>query len=316
MRRPNNSLMWGAILLVVGLGFLLWNLGVFSKFQTTAQWVLVGFFALLGLGFFVSYLMNREQWWKVIPAFTLLSVAGIIYLAGRNFNEIWVALVFFLGLALAFAFIYVTDRQTRWWALLPFGSMTAMALVVMLGLRGLPAKLLGAILFAVMGLVFFLIYARAKDRKQFGWALVPTASLWIMALVALSSQVSEANPALGDSVPFWPVLLVVGGVILLGFGISRSSRPLPTVSELPEQPSPSETSATPGTAVFAVPEEGSKPTGSYIERSPITLVDNTTGATSDAAQPPATSAPGEVSDIYDFLKSAPPEDGGRQTTDG
>ena len=309
MRRPNNSLLWGVILLVVGLGFLLWNLGVFAKFQATAQWVLVGFFALLGLGFFVSYLMSREQWWKVIPAFTLLSIAGIIYLAGRNFNEIWVALVFFLGLALAFAFIYVTDRQTRWWALLPFGSMTAMALVVMLGLTGMPAKLLGAILFAVMGLVFFLIYALAKDRKQFGWALVPTASLWIMALVALSSQVAEANPALVDGVPFWPVLLILGGVILLGYGISRSSRPLPTVSELPAQPAPSETAAAPGTAVFAVPEESTKPTGSYIVRSPITLVDNTPASTSGTAQLPATSAPGEVPDIYDFLKSAPPDPG-------
>lgn len=316
MRRPNNSLIWGVILLVIGLGFLLWNLGVFSKFQATAQWVLVGFFAIVGLGFFVSYLMSREQWWKVIPAFTLLSIAGIIYLAGRNFNEVWVALVFFLGLALAFAFIYVTDRQTRWWALLPFGSMSAMALVVMLGLSGMSAKLLGAILFAVMGLVFFLIYGLAKDRKQFGWALVPTASLWIMALVALSSQVSEANPALGDSVPFWPILLIVGGVILLGFGISRSKRPLPTVSELPAQPSPSETATAPGTAVFTVPEESSKPTGNYIERSPITLVDNTIASTSDTAQPPAASPPGDVPDIYDFLKSAPPEDGGRQTTDG
>ena len=105
MRRPNNSLIWGVILLVIGLGFLLWNLGVFSKFQATAQWVLVGFFAIVGLGFFVSYLMSREQWWKVIPAFTLLSVAGIIYLVGRNYNEIWVALVFFLGLALAFAYL-------------------------------------------------------------------------------------------------------------------------------------------------------------------------------------------------------------------
>lgn len=311
MRRPNNSLIWGAILLVVGLGFLLWNLGVFSRFQTTAQWVLVGFFALLGLGFFVSYLMSREQWWKVIPAFTLLAIAGIIYLAGRNFNEIWVALIFFLGLALAFAFIYMTDRQTRWWALLPFGSMSAMALVVMLGLTGMPARLLGAILFAVMGLVFFLIYALAKDRKQFGWALVPTASLWIMALVALSSQVGEDNPALGDSVPFWPILLILVGVILLGFGISRSKRPLPTVSDLPAQPSPAETAAAPGTGVFAVPEEDSAPAKSYIERSPITLVDNTTGSTPDTAQPPATSAPGEVSDIYDFLKSAPPEPGSK-----
>ena len=112
--------------------------------------------------------------------------------------------------------------------------------------------------------------------------------------------------------PFWPILLIVGGVILLGFEISRSSRPVPAVSELPAQPSPSETAAAPGTGVFAVPEEGSKPTGNYIERSPITLVDNTTGSTSDTAQPPATSAPEEVPDIYDFLKSAPR---GRRTAD-
>ena len=105
------------------------------------------------------------------------------------------------------------------------------------------------------------------------------------------------------------ILLIVGGVILLGFGISRSKRPLPTVSELPAQPSPSETATAPGTAVFTVPEESSKPTGNYIERSPITLVDNTTASTSDAAQPPATSQPDEVPDIYDFLKSAPPDPG-------
>ena len=125
MRRPSNSLLWGIILLVVGLGFLLWNLGVFLQFQTTAQWVLVGLFAVVGLGFFIDYLIHREQWWKVIPAFTLLSVAGIIFLSARNLNEVWVALVLFLGLALAFAFIYVTDRQTRWWALLPFGARWA-----------------------------------------------------------------------------------------------------------------------------------------------------------------------------------------------
>ncbi len=309
MRRLNSSLVWGAILLVIGLSFLLWNLGVFSKFQTTAQWVLVGLFALIGLVFFVSYLMSREQWWKVIPAFTLLALAGIIFLAGRNFNDIWIALVFFLGLALAFAFIYVTDRQTRWWALLPFGSMSAMALVVTLSMADVPAKLLGAILFAVMGLVFFLIYALAKDRKQFGWALVPTASLWIMALVALASQVSEANPAVSDGVHFWPILLVVVGVILLGFGISRSGRPLPTVSELPAQPSPSETMAAPGAGVFAVPEEELTPASRSIERSPITLVDSTTASKAATAQPPAASAPDEVSDIYEFLKSAPPDAG-------
>ena len=311
MRRPSNSLLWGVILLVVGLGFLLWNLGVFSQFQTTAQWVLVGLFALVGLGFFIDYLMHREQWWKVIPAFTLLSVAGIIFLAARNLNEVWVALVLFLGLALAFAFIYVTDRQARWWALLPFGALGAVTLVVLLGMQSVPVTLLGAILFAIMGLVFFLIYALSKDRKQFSWALVPTASLWIMALVALASHLGQSNPSLSDGVSFWPIALIIGGVILLGYGITRSKRPLPTVSELPAQPAPSEAPAAPGAGVFAVPEEEPASTGRRIERSPISLVDNTPPAPPTSTQSPTTSAPAEVSDIYEFLKSAPPDEGER-----
>jgi hypothetical protein len=306
MRRLSNSLLWGVILLVVGLGFLLWNLGVFTQFQATAQWVLVGLFAVVGLGFFVNYLMDREQWWKVIPAFTLLSVAGIIFLAARNLSEIWVALVLFLGLALAFAFIYVTDRQARWWALLPFGALAAMALTVLLGINGTPVALLGAFLFGVMGFVFFLIYALSKDRKQFGWALVPTASLWIMALVALASYVEQVNPALGQGIGFWPIVLIVGGVVLLGYGITRSKRPLPIVSELPGQPTPAETPAAPGAGVFAVPEEEPASVKRRIERSPIALVDATPAPAQEPS--PAPSAPGEMADIYKFLESAPPEE--------
>ena len=74
----------------------------------------------------------------------------------------------------------------------------------MLGMNGMPVTLLGAILFAIMGLVFFLIYALSKDRKQFGWTLVPTASLWIMALVALTSYLGQSNPSLSEGVSFWP----------------------------------------------------------------------------------------------------------------
>jgi hypothetical protein len=305
MKRPSNSLIWGGVLLVVGLAFLLWNLDVFAQFQATAQLVVAGLFALLGIGFFVDYLVNREQWWKVIPAFTLLAVAGTIFLAGRAVNETWIALLFFLGLALAFAFIYVTDRASRWWALLPFGAMGTMALVILLGMTGMPAKALGAILFALMGLIFFLIYLLAKDRKQFGWALVPTAALWIMALVALASYLPEAYPALGGGIRFWPIALVVAGVVLLGYGITRSGRQAPIVSELPAQPAPSETPAAPGASVFEVPEEPSS--SRRIERSPITLVDDASESAPDASTAPAPGASGEVPDIYEFLQSAPPD---------
>ena len=284
MKRPNNSLIWGGVLLVVGLAFLLWNLDVFSQFQVTAQWVTAGLAALLGLGFFASYLIDREQWWKVIPAFTLLAIGGAIFLSSRAADDIWIALLFFLGLALAFAFIYVTDRQNRWWALLPFGALGATTLVIVLGLTGMPAKLLGAILFAIMGLVFFLIYALAKDRNQFSWALVPTAAFWVMALVALASYLPEAYPAVTGGVRFWPILLVVAGVVLLGYGITRSGRPAPVVSEMPAQPTPSETPVAPGAGVFDVPEDGLPASASRrIERSPITLVDDTPVPTAGSA---------------------------------
>jgi hypothetical protein len=310
MKRPSNSILWGIVLLLVGLGFLLWNLDLFAEFQTTLQWVLVGLFALVGLGFFVSYLLSREQWWKVIPAFTLLAVAGTIFLAGRAVEETWIALLFFLGLALAFAFIYVTDRLNRWWALLPFGAMGTMVLVVMLGMTEMPAKLLGAILFALMGLVFFLIYALAKDRKLFGWALVPTAALWIMALVALASYLPEVTPAAAGGIRFWPIALIVVGVALLGYGISRAGRPAPIVSEIPVQPAPSETPPAPGAAIFDVPEEATSSSPRRIERSPIALVDTPAASTPESGPPASASATGEVPDIYEFLKSVPVDNSG------
>jgi hypothetical protein len=58
MSRPRDSVIWGAILVLVGAGFLVWNLGMLAGFQVTATWALVAFFALLGLAFLFSYL-NR-----------------------------------------------------------------------------------------------------------------------------------------------------------------------------------------------------------------------------------------------------------------
>ena len=144
----------------------------------------------------------------------------------------------------------------------------------------MPAKLLGAVLFAGMGLVFFLIYALAKDRQRFGWALVPTASLWVMALVALSSQAGGSNPALGDSVPFWanPADRGLGYDFFWASGFSRSSRPAPAlVLATREQPSPSKMAARVLHSVY-LPSRRKflRLMGNYIQRLLITLVDNTT----------------------------------------
>lgn len=297
MSKPRDSLIWGAILLLAGAGFLVWNLGILANIQLTAAWILMAFFALLGLGFVFSYLNRRADWWKLIPACTLLAVAAAIFLATRGVDATWVAAVLLAGIALAFIVIYLSDREERWWALIPFGSVAVVVIVILLSTQPQVATtLLGAVLFGGMGLVFYLIYALARERQRFGWALVPTTVLGTMALVALAAYVTEAAPALAEAARLWPVLVVLLGIGLMGYAAVRSRRSAPPALELPPQPAATETPLAPGASVTSVTDDEPAARPARIERSP----------TPQADEMPATKASGEVEDIYEFLKNAPP----------
>jgi hypothetical protein len=301
MSKPRDSVIWGAILVVMGLGFLVWNLGILGALQATVAWGLMAFFALLGLAFVFGYLNKRADWWRLIPAFTLLAVAAVIFLSTRGVASAWVAAALLSGIALAFLVIYASDREERWWALIPFGSVTVMVAVILLGAEpATSTALLGAVLFGGMGMVFFLIYALARDRQRFGWALVPTAALGVMSLVALAGYAREAVPALAEAAPLWPALVVLFGLVLIGYAAVRARRAGPPAVELPPQPAVVESPLAPGASVMDVSEDEPRSRGARIERSPITLVDEN----------PATPAGGEAPDIYEFLKNAPPEGNG------
>lgn len=298
MSKPRDSVIWGAVLVLIGVGFLVWNLGIVAAIQVTVAWTLIAFFTLLGLAFVFAYLNKRADWWRLIPAFTLLAVAAVIFLSTRGVAAAWVAAALLSGIALAFLVIYASDREERWWALIPFGSVTVMVAVILLGAQpATSTALLGAVLFGGMGLVFFLIYALARDRQRFGWALVPTAALGVMALAALAAYAPQAAPALADGARLWPVLVVLFGLVLLGYAALRARRSVTPAVELPPQPAGLETPLAPGASVMDVSEDEPRPKGARYERSPITLVDDK----------PTASASGEVQDIYEFLKNAPPE---------
>jgi hypothetical protein len=91
--------------------------------------------------------------------------------------------------------------------------------------------------------------------------------------------------------------VVLFGLVLIGYAAVRARRAGPPAVELPPQPAVVETPLAPGASVMDVSEDEPRSRGARIERSPITLVDEN----------PATPAGGEVSDIYEFLKNAPPE---------
>jgi hypothetical protein len=305
MSKPRDSVIWGAVLLVIGAGFLLWNLDILASIEATATWALVAFFALLGLAFLFSYLNKRSDWWRLIPAFTLLAVAAVIFLSARGADATWVAAVLLAGVALAFLVIYFSDRAERWWALIPFGAVAVMMTVAMLSARPqVQPALLGAVLFGGMGLVFYLIYALAAERQRFGWALVPAATLGVMGLVALAAYLPVALPAAAEGARLWPVLLVLAGAGLLGYAALRASRQAPPAIDLPPAPASAETPLAPGASVTTVTEDDPRPNTTRYERSPITLVDDT-----PANQTSTAASSGEVPDIYEFLKNAPTEGG-------
>lgn len=302
MSKPRDSLLWGALLVVVGVGLLLWNLGILASFQVTLVWALVALFALLGLAFVFAYLNRRSDWWLLIPAFTWFAVAAVIFLSSRGIATTWVAAALLAGIALAFLVIYFSDREERWWALIPFGSVAVMMAVVLLSAQPqVNLALLGAVLFGGMALVFFLIYLLARERQRFAWALVPAATLGVMALAALAAYAPQTAPALAEAVRLWPVLIILLGALLIAYAGLRSRRATP-VMELPPQPTTAETPLASGASVTTMSEDAPRAKGTRYERSPIALMD----------EPPASAAAGpgasgEVADIYEFLKSAPPE---------
>lgn len=254
MGRMRDSVIWSIILLVAGIVILLWNFGVFQGFERGAQSVVAGVFGLAGLGFLGSYTVRRQEWWRVIPGFTLLAVGGIVYLSTRQVDPVWIGTLLFLGIALAFAVIYLSDRHQHWWALIPFGSLMVMIALVLLRNLNWANETLGALLFGGMGAVFALVYFLAHERRQFRWALIPMSVLLVMTLAALAAALTRAAPNLEQVFQLWPLLLVIAGIVLLGLTLRKSRPPQPQVTELPPEPVLAETPPAPGASVVTLPE--------------------------------------------------------------
>ena len=90
------------------------------------------FLGMLGLGFWVVYLVRRAFWWAIIPGgtlFTLALVAGLSEtMAGND-----VGWIFFLGLSVTFGLVYLlpANEGRLTWALYPAAALLVMAVLVM-----------------------------------------------------------------------------------------------------------------------------------------------------------------------------------------
>jgi len=220
-----NALPWSLGFIAGGLLLLLFNLGVFARYEQLTQIILAVLLAGVGMAFLLVFLSSRQRWWPLIPGWTLLALAGMIYLSMTpQVESQQTAPILFLGLACAFAHIYLLDRAERWWAIIPGGFMLVLAIVIAISnaITHLEILLIG------MGLVFFLLYLLDGRRRQW-WALIPGFVLTCFGIWVFAAT----NQEYAALVRWWPLLLIVVG---LGIGwqmMRRSPEPALTVNHAP-----------------------------------------------------------------------------------
>jgi hypothetical protein len=219
--RQVNLLVWAAALVVVGVLLLLFNLGVLARYEPTAQYVVAGLLAVGGFAALVSYFWRREQWWRLMPGWTLLALAAMVMLSlNHSVPRPYIAATLFVGLALAFANLYGVNRAEHWWAIIPGGFMLVLAGVIALTVMITRLETLGAILFAGMGVVFGLVYVLAGKRRHW-WALIPAGVLLFFGLLTYSVDNEVQNALLR----WWPAALIVLGAIVAFYSTTQYAPP-------------------------------------------------------------------------------------------
>jgi len=159
----NRSSWWmllpGVILLALGVMIALDDLAPALSGAVTGAF----FLGSISLAFWLVYLTNRSQWWAVIPAGVLLTLAFIAGLEGL-FREADLGGLFFVGIGLTFALLGLLPNQgiNLRWAFIPAGILILFGLLISTASAGL-INYVWPVLFILAGLFLLLrnfIYRR------------------------------------------------------------------------------------------------------------------------------------------------------------
>ena len=96
-----------------------------------AAWVAAPVLLGVALPFLCVYIVDRSNWWALIPAWVMLVIAGVVGLAERAPGEL-VATLILWGIGLPFLVVFLSDRS-HWWALIPGGILAAIGAALWIG---------------------------------------------------------------------------------------------------------------------------------------------------------------------------------------
>lgn len=219
MRKSRSALVWGLTLVVLGGLLLAQQQGLIQASLPFWTWVLGG----LGVLFLLSALFNRSLWGMVIPGFICLGLSAIVVLStNTSISGNVTGAIFLASIALPFWLIAVF-RPSNWWAIIPAGSVTVLALIALLSEARLSGNVIGAILFFGLGATFVLVRLWTLGQKHTSWAWYPALILGAIGAIALASDIPAA----------WPLVFIGGGLILLIRALI-ASRPQTTKMDEPK----------------------------------------------------------------------------------
>jgi hypothetical protein len=171
-------------------------------------------FAIAGLGLAYVGATDRNAWWSVIAGGTMLGIAGTI--AWNRLNPSapgeWGAALFLAGVAAGLWAAYLLSRD-RWWALVAGGIFASIGVFV--GLTTTVPVLQGVGVMLAGFAVSIALVALAPTDRRMRWALLPAVILAAVSVPFLwqAEPMLNAFEGLDDFV--WPVVLLVGGALVL-----------------------------------------------------------------------------------------------------
>ncbi|MDI6694935.1 MAG: hypothetical protein QME21_07815 [Anaerolineales bacterium] len=204
MRWLESRILWGSLLILAGVLFLLQNLGLLPA-GNLFWMVLIGVGGAIFLSIFIQ---NRTNWWALIPGLTLVSIALVIGLGvfAPRLADRWGGSLVLGGIGLSFALIYLVERQ-HWWAVIPFGVLFTLASMVALEQIN-PGLETPGVFFLGLSATFVLVALLPNPQGELRWAWIPAAILLAMGVLFIAA----AEEMLAY---IWPAALILAGLFLI-----------------------------------------------------------------------------------------------------
>jgi hypothetical protein len=130
-------------------------------------------------------LSGWKLWGWLFPAGIFGGLAVTTALAAADINNAAIASPLFFGLIIPFAAAYLMDRARNWWALIPGGVMTFLALTTLLVDTTARDEWVGSLFLFMVALSFLFVYLQKQTRM---WALIVAYSTGVLGFAPLMAS--------------------------------------------------------------------------------------------------------------------------------